>query len=107
MARPESRDVSPRLSGKLTGYLAILAGAFLFGMWATVGKFALANVPPITLAWFVQSITAVAFAPFLGRLRLRRPDWARVGVASVDEGVQQAGERCGLPARLAEQPDRS
>jgi len=83
VARPESRDVFPRPTGKLTGYLAILAGAFLFGMWATVGKFALANVPPITLAWFVQSVTAVAFAPFLGRLRFRRADWARVGVASV------------------------
>src|SRR2546425_11301026 len=52
-------------------------------MWATVGKFALANVPPITLAWFVQSVTAVAFVPFLGRLRLQGEDWTRVGVASI------------------------
>jgi len=81
--RPESRDVPAKLSGRLSGYLAILVGAFLFGMWATVGKFALANVPPITLAWFVQSVTAVAFAPFLGRLRLRGRDWARVAAASL------------------------
>ena len=83
MERPESRDVPAKLSGRLSGYLAILVGAFLFGMWATVGKFALANVPPITLAWFVQSVTAVAFAPFLGRLRLRGRDWARVAAASL------------------------
>jgi len=81
--RPECRGVPTKPSGKLSGYLAILVGAFLFGMWATVGKFALANVPPITLAWFVQSVTAVAFAPFLRRLRLRGKDWARVGVASI------------------------
>lgn len=83
MARPECRGVSVNLSGKLSGYLAILLAAFLFGMWATVGKFALANVPPITLAWFVQSVTAVAFAPFLGRLRLRGRDWVRTGAASI------------------------
>src|SRR2546425_7706872 len=52
-------------------------------MWATVGKFALASVPPIPLAWFVQSVTAVAFVPFLGRLRLQGKDWTRVGVASI------------------------
>ena len=81
--RPESRGVPANPSGKLSGYLAILTGALLFGMWATVGKFALRNVPPITLAWFVQSVTAVAFVPFLGRLRLQGKDWTRVGVASI------------------------
>jgi drug/metabolite transporter (DMT)-like permease len=74
--RPESHDVPAKLSGKLSGYLAILIGAFLFGMWATIGKFALANVPPLALAWFVQALTALAFAPFLRRVRLRGRDWA-------------------------------
>ncbi len=71
MARPESRGVP----AKLSGYLAILVGAFLFGMWATVGKFALANVPPLALAWFIQAVTAIAFSPFLRRVRLRGRDW--------------------------------
>lgn len=71
MARPESRGVSQKLSG----YAAILVGAFLFGMWATVGKFALQGVPPLTAAWFVQAASAVAFAPFLGRARLTRREW--------------------------------
>jgi drug/metabolite transporter (DMT)-like permease len=71
-----ARGVPAKLSGKLSGYLAILVGAFLFGMWATVGKFALANVPPLALAWFIQAVTAVAFAPFLRRIRLRGRDWA-------------------------------
>ena len=73
---PESRDVPAKLSEKLSGYLAILVGAFLFGMWATIGKFALASVPPLALAWFIQAVTAAAFAPFLRRIRLRGRDWA-------------------------------
>ncbi len=75
MGRPESRDVPANASEKLSGYVAILSAAFLFGMWATIGKFALANVPPLALAWFVQAVTAVAFSPFLRRIRLRGRDW--------------------------------
>ena len=74
------------LSGKLSGYSAILVGAMLFGMWATVGKLALnsdPNLSPITLAWFVQAVTAVAFAPFLGRLRLSRGEWGYASVAAL------------------------
>jgi len=75
VGRPESRDVPANASEKLSGYVAILSAAFLFGMWATIGKFALANVPPLALAWFVQAVTAVAFSPFLRRIRLRGRDW--------------------------------
>ena len=74
------------LSGKLSGYSAILVSAMLFGMWATVGKLALNSDPslsPITLAWFVQAVTAVAFAPFLGRLRLSRGEWGYASVAAL------------------------
>jgi len=67
--------VPANASEKLSGYVAILSAAFLFGMWATIGKFALANVPPLALAWFVQAVTAVAFSPFLRRIRLRGRDW--------------------------------
>ena len=86
MAGPESRGVFPRLTGKLTGYLAILAGAFLFGMWATVGKIALNGDPylsPITLAWFVQAVTAVAFSPFIRRIRLRGRQWGLALLAAL------------------------
>jgi len=75
VGRPESRDVPANASEKLSGYVAILSAAFLFGMWATIGKFALANVPPLALAWFIQAVTAVAFSPFLRRIRLRGRDW--------------------------------
>ena len=75
MERPESRDVPAAPSERLVGYAAILTGAFLFGMWATIGKFALANVPPLALAWFVQAVTAMAFAPFLRRVRISGRDW--------------------------------
>jgi len=62
------------VSGKTTGYAAILTAAFLFGMWATVGTFALQGVPPITVAWLIQAVSALAFSPFLRRLRLTRRD---------------------------------
>jgi len=83
VGRPESRDVPAKPSEKLSGYLAILVGAFLFGMWATVGTFALANVPPLALAWFIQAVTALTFAPFLRRIRLQGRDWARMFAGAV------------------------
>jgi drug/metabolite transporter (DMT)-like permease len=79
VSHPESRGVPAAPSGRLVGYAAVLAGAFLFGMWATVGTFALNSDPglsPLTLAWFIQATTAVAFAPFLRRIRLAGRDWA-------------------------------
>ncbi len=78
MSRPDARDVS----AKTVGYAAILTAAFLFGMWATVGTFALQGVPPITVAWFIQAVSALAFSPFLGRLRLSRRDLKYAVVAS-------------------------
>jgi len=62
------------VSGKLAGYAAILTAAALFGMWATLGTFALQGVHPMTVAWFVQAVSALAFTPFLRRLRLTRRD---------------------------------
>ncbi len=70
------------MSGRLNGYVAILLAAFLFGMWATVGKFVVTGVSPLTAAWFVQAVSALAFTPFLGRLRLTRRDMKYAVTAS-------------------------
>ncbi len=75
------------MSEKRAGYVAILAGALFFGMWATVGKFVLNEVPPLTVAWFVQAVSTAAFAPFLGRLRLLRREWGLTLVASTFGGL--------------------
>ena len=85
MPHLECRGVLVRASEKLVGYAAILSGAFLFGIWATGGTFALRsdpNLSPLTLAWFVQAVSAVAFSPFLRRIQLRGRQWAyTVGAA--------------------------
>ncbi len=71
------------MASKASGYAAILTCAVLLGMWATVGTFALAGIPPLVLAAFVQAIAAATFAPFLRRLSLNRRQWRLTTVAAV------------------------
>ncbi len=71
------------MPSKLGGYAAILTGAVVLGMWATVGKLALATISPFTIAVFVQAVPAVLFAPWLRRLALTRRQWTQTVVAAV------------------------
>ena len=75
------------MSNQRAGYAAILLGAFLFGMWATAGKFVLRDVPPLTVAWFVQAVSAVTFAPFLWRLRLSSREWRLTLISATFGGL--------------------
>ncbi|MEK6838912.1 MAG: DMT family transporter, partial [Candidatus Thermoplasmatota archaeon] len=75
------------MSNQRAGYAAILLGAFLFGMWATAGKFVLRDVPPLTVAWFGQAVSAVTFAPFLWRLRLSSREWRLTLLAATFGGL--------------------
>jgi len=69
--------------GKPVGYAAILTAALLFGMWATLGTILLRGVSPLAAAWVIQLVSTLSFAPFLGRLRLKRRDWKFGLVAAI------------------------
>lgn len=50
---------------RLYGYLAVGAAAVLFGMWATAGKLALAQMNGLTIAFYTQLIPGLLFLPAL------------------------------------------
>ena len=68
---------------KPVGYAAILTCAVLLGMWATVGTLALATIPPLVVAAFVQAVGSATFAPSLRRLSLTRRQWKLTILAAV------------------------
>jgi len=52
-------------------------------MWATVGTVALATIPPLVVAVFVQAVGSATFAPSLRRLSLTRRQWKLTALAAV------------------------
>lgn len=75
------------MPSKVAGYIATISGAVVLGMWATAGKVALATIPPLTIAVFVQAVPSAVFAPWLGRLRLSRRAWGYTVLASLAGSV--------------------
>lgn len=57
--------VYPPGRARFYGYLAVATAAALFGMWATAGKLALAEVNGLVIAFYTQAIPGLLFLPAL------------------------------------------
>ncbi len=65
------------------GYLAIILAAVLFGVWPTLSKLVLNEVPPFAIAFLIQVIPGAALLPFVRRVRINRADWKLIVLTGI------------------------
>ncbi|HYS99292.1 MAG TPA: DMT family transporter [Thermoplasmata archaeon] len=72
------------VSKRTYGYLAIILGAVLFGIWPSLSKLVLnAQVNPLLIAFLIQVIPGIVLAPTLRGIRVERGDWKFIAVAGI------------------------